>query len=69
MIVFSMPVIFVSLFWLAFLASCELTAEILNLVFLFFQLWKFQQKYRYIMFVIKDVLEEIGVTYFLSLSI
>lgn len=32
----SMPVIFVSLLWLAFLASCELIAEILNLAFLFF---------------------------------
>lgn len=59
---------FVSVFLLAFLVSCVLTAEILNLVFFFCQLWKFQQKYRYINFMIEDVLEVIGVTHFLLKS-
>ena len=43
---------------------CIITAEILNLVFFFCQLWKFQQKYRYINCIIEDVLEVIGVTHF-----
>ena len=54
-----------SVFWLAFLVSCELTAKILYLVFFFCQLWKFQQKYRYINFIIRDALEVIGVNYLL----
>lgn len=48
---------FVGVSWLAFLVSCELNTEILNLVFFYCQLWKFQQKYRCINPIIKDVLE------------
>ena len=47
----SVHAVFVSVFWLAFLVSFELTTEILNLMFFFYQLWKFQQKYRYTVIV------------------